>query len=54
MPNKKVSQKFYDAALRKILSMAEKHLRNYKVQEDYYKDRVNKEANILKQERLLR
>ncbi|CEG56039.1 conserved protein of unknown function [Legionella fallonii LLAP-10] len=54
MPDLLIAQKFYRAALDNNWVEAEKHLRNYNVPEGWYKDRVNKEADVLKRERLLK
>ncbi|MGB4984398.1 MAG: pesticin C-terminus-like muramidase, partial [Erysipelotrichaceae bacterium] len=52
MPKTRVAQKFYQAALKNDWISAENNLRNYNVKEQWYKDRVSNEANLLKNERL--
>jgi hypothetical protein len=54
MPETSVAQKFYKSALKNNWKEAERYLRNYNVKDKYYINRVNDEANLLKQERLFK
>jgi len=51
MPNTVVANKFYNAALKNNWEKAEKYLRNYNVTEQYYVNRVNSEADLLRHRR---
>lgn len=54
MPSTIVARKFYNASLNNNWIDAERYLRNYNVTAKYYVDRVNKEADLLKQENLFK
>jgi hypothetical protein len=51
MPETAVAQPFYQAALEGRWQDAEQALRNYNVKPDWYKNRVNQEADLLRKER---
>jgi hypothetical protein len=51
MPDTAVAQPFYKAALEGRWQDAEQALRNYNVTPDWYKNRVNQEADLLRKER---
>ena len=52
MPNTPIAKNFYESAINNNWIKSEKYLKNYKVTDAYYINRVNKEANFLQQERL--
>ncbi|EHL30396.1 hypothetical protein LDG_7581 [Legionella drancourtii LLAP12] len=51
MPDDPVSKNFYSSALKNNWIEAEKHLRNYKVKERFYVNRVHDEADLLRRGR---
>ncbi|MFJ1268653.1 pesticin C-terminus-like muramidase [Legionella lytica] len=51
MPDTKVAYNFYNSALKNDWIRAEEHLRNYNVKDQYYINRVHKEADLLKKNR---